>query len=55
MRVEAYTNIGLLRNHRCDSSRMAVACVGQHQFTGLKAEMSNRSAEPLPWVGVSAK
>jgi hypothetical protein len=40
MRVEAYTNIGLLRNHRCDSSRMAVACVGQHQFTGLKAEMS---------------
>src|ERR1017187_2607553 len=38
MRIQAYTDIGLLPDHGRDSGRMAVARIGQHQFAGLKAK-----------------
>ena len=38
MRTEAHTDIGLCGNHRSNTGRMAVARIGQHQFSSLKAK-----------------
>ena len=38
MRTEAHTDVGLRGNYGGDTGGMAVPCVGQHQFSGLKAK-----------------